>query len=32
MFQDLPPKEPEGGVPSVVGPGQPIPEPKPQPA
>jgi cell division protease FtsH len=32
MFQDLPPKEPEGGVPSIVGPGQPIPEPKPQPA
>jgi cell division protease FtsH len=32
MFTDLPPKEPERGAPSVVGPGQPIPEPKPQPA
>jgi cell division protease FtsH len=32
FFQDLPPKAPEDGVPSVVGPGQPIPEPKPQPA
>jgi cell division protease FtsH len=32
MFRDLPPKAPEGGVPTVVGPGQPIPEPKPQPA
>ena len=32
LFQDLPPKTPEDGVPSIVGPGQPIPEPKPQPA
>jgi cell division protease FtsH len=32
FFTDLPPKAPEGGVPSVVGPGQPIPDPKPQPA
>ena len=32
MFRDLPPKEPEGGVPSIVGPGQPVPEPNPQPA
>ena len=32
LFTDLPPKDPEGGVPSVVGPGQPIPEPNPQPA
>jgi hypothetical protein len=32
LFQDLPPKAPEGGVPAVVGPGQPIPEPNPQPA
>jgi cell division protease FtsH len=32
LFTDLPPKAPEGGIPSVVGPGQPIPEPKPQPA
>ncbi|MFL5685250.1 MAG: ATP-dependent zinc metalloprotease FtsH [Chloroflexota bacterium] len=32
MFRDLPPKEPERGAPSIVGPGQPIPEPTPQPA
>ncbi len=32
FFTDLPPKSPESGVPTVVGPGQPIPEPKPQPA
>jgi cell division protease FtsH len=32
MFTDLPPKVQEGGVPAVVGPGQPIPDPKPQPA
>jgi cell division protease FtsH len=32
LFQDLPPKAPESGVPSIVGPGQPIPEPQPQPA
>jgi cell division protease FtsH len=32
FFTDLPPKATEGGIPSVVGPGQPIPDPKPQPA
>ncbi|HEX2470325.1 MAG TPA: ATP-dependent zinc metalloprotease FtsH [Candidatus Limnocylindrales bacterium] len=32
LFTDLPPKQLESGVPSIVGPGQPIPEPKPQPA
>jgi cell division protease FtsH len=32
FFTDLPPKAPDRGVPSVVGPGQPIPDPKPQPA
>jgi cell division protease FtsH len=32
MFSDLPPKEDLHGTPSIVGPGQPIPEPKPQPA
>jgi cell division protease FtsH len=32
LFTDLPPKSYESSVPSVVGPGQPIPEPKPQPA
>jgi cell division protease FtsH len=32
LFTDLPPKELERGIPSVVGPGQPIPDPKPQPA
>jgi cell division protease FtsH len=32
LFTDLPPKQPEGGVPSIVAPGQPIPEPNPQPA
>jgi cell division protease FtsH len=32
MFTDLPPKDTEAGIPSVVGPGQPIPDPKPQPA
>jgi cell division protease FtsH len=32
LFTDLPPKSTESGVPSIVGPGQPIPEPKPQPA
>jgi cell division protease FtsH len=31
LFSDLPPKE-DSGVPTVVGPGQPIPEPNPQPA
>jgi cell division protease FtsH len=32
MFTDLPPKQVDRGIPSVVGPGQPIPDPKPQPA
>jgi cell division protease FtsH len=32
LFRDLPPKAPESGVPTVIGPGQPIPDPKPQPA
>ena len=32
LFTDLPPKSADGGVPSVVGPGQPIPDPNPQPA
>jgi cell division protease FtsH len=32
FFTDLPPKDREGGIPAVVGPGQPIPEPHPQPA
>jgi cell division protease FtsH len=32
MFTDLPPKQLDRGIPSVVGPGQPIPDPKPQPA
>jgi cell division protease FtsH len=32
MFTDLPPKQIDRGIPSVVGPGQPIPDPKPQPA
>jgi cell division protease FtsH len=32
LFTDLPPKSADGAVPSVVGPGQPVPEPKPQPA
>ncbi|HET7169101.1 MAG TPA: ATP-dependent zinc metalloprotease FtsH [Candidatus Limnocylindrales bacterium] len=32
FFTDLPPKDPDHGIPAVVGPGQPIPEPKPQPA
>jgi cell division protease FtsH len=32
LFTDLPPKSADGTAPSVVGPGQPIPEPKPQPA
>ena len=32
FFSDLPPKDNTHGVPAVVGPGQPIPEPKPQPA
>ncbi len=32
LFTDLPPKYPDGGSPTVVGPGQPIPHPNPQPA
>jgi cell division protease FtsH len=32
LFTDLPPKSTESGVPTVVGPGQPIPEANPQPA
>jgi cell division protease FtsH len=32
LFTDLPPKSPESGVPTIVGPGQPIPEANPQPA
>ena len=32
MFSDLPPKEDLHGTPSIVGPGQPVPEPKAQPA
>ena len=32
LFTDLPPKSTDSGVPSVIGPGQPIPEPNPQPA
>ena len=32
LFSDLPPKQDPHGTPSIVGPGQPIPEPKPQPA
>jgi hypothetical protein len=32
LFTDLPPKSTDSGVPSIVGPGQPIPEPNPQPA
>ena len=32
MFSDLPPKQNLHGAPSIVGPGQPMPEPNPQPA
>jgi cell division protease FtsH len=32
LFTDLPPKQLDRGIPSIVGPGQPIPDPKPQPA
>jgi cell division protease FtsH len=32
LFSDLPPKEELHGVPTVVGPGQPVPEPNAQPA
>ncbi len=32
LFSDLPPKQDPHGTPSIVGPGQPVPEPNPQPA
>jgi ATP-dependent Zn protease len=32
LFHDLPPKSNDRGFPAIVGPGQPIPEPNPQPA
>jgi cell division protease FtsH len=32
IFSDLPPKQDPHGTPSIIGPGQPIPEPNPQPA
>jgi cell division protease FtsH len=32
LFDDLPPKQDPHGTPSIVGPGQPIPDPNPQPA
>jgi cell division protease FtsH len=32
LFSDLPPKEDPHGVPTIVGPGQPVPEPTAQPA
>jgi cell division protease FtsH len=32
LFSDLPPKQDIHGTPSVIGPGQPVPEPNPQPA
>ena len=32
LFTDLPPKDNRRGIPAVIGPGQPIPEPNPQPA
>ena len=32
LFSDMPPKDDGHGVPAVIGPGQPIPEPNPQPA
>jgi cell division protease FtsH len=32
LFSDMPPKEDNHGIPSIVGPGQPIPEANPQPA
>ncbi len=32
LFSDLPPKENRHGAPTIVGPGQPVPEPNPQPA
>ena len=32
LFSDMPPKENRHGAPTIVGPGQPVPEPNPQPA
>ncbi len=32
LFSDLPAKENLHGMPSIIGPGQPVPEPNPQPA
>ena len=32
LFSDLPPKQDTHGIPTVIGPGQPVPEPNPQPA
>jgi len=32
LFSDLPPKQDTHGIPTIVGPGQPVPEPNPQPA
>ncbi len=32
LFSDLPPKEDMHGIPTIIGPGQPVPEPNPQPA
>jgi len=32
LFSDMPPKDDGRGIPAVIGPGQPIPEPNPQPA
>ncbi len=32
LFSDLPPKSSDRGIPAVVGPGQPVPDPNPQPA
>ena len=32
LFSDLPPKEDTHGIPSIIGPGQPVAEPSPQPA
>jgi cell division protease FtsH len=32
LFSDMPPKDTGRGIPAVIGPGQPIPEPNPQPA
>jgi hypothetical protein len=32
LFSDLPPKDDPHGIPAIVGPGQPVPEPTAQPA